>query len=132
LRGHYDNALSLLDQCADLADRPGAGLRIHYLYTLGDVLFRARRLDEARVSASQAVALADTTNLIDHQVNAIGKLAEILEAQGDTAAALVQFKRFHSLYVRQSGETAQRRSWIESVRSETELWRRRAGRSCPE
>lgn len=126
LQGSYDAALALLDRCADLADRPGTGLRIHFHYTLGDVLFHAGRLDEARVSAAAAVALADTTNLIDHQVNAVGKLAEILEALGEAPAALAQFKRFHCLYVRQSGETAQRRARIESIRSETDLWRSRA------
>ena len=126
LQGSYDAALELLDQCADLLDDPGDGLRIQYLYTLGDVLFRAGRLDEARLHASQAVEIASATKLIDHQVNAVGKLAEILEAQGDAASALVQFKRFHSLYVRQSGDTTKRRARIESIRSETALWRSRA------
>ena len=126
LQGSFDLALDVLAQCVELNDAPGTGLRIHYLYTLGDVLFRAGRLDEALVSATEAVELADTTRLIDHQTNAVAKLAEILEARGDTSAALVQFKRFHNLYVRQSGETAQRRARVASIRSETDLWRDRA------
>ncbi|MGV8856405.1 MAG: diguanylate cyclase [Devosia sp.] len=126
LHGSHYQALVLLEQCAGLPDIPSTGLRIQFLYTLGDVLFRAGRLDDARLSATQAVQLATATKLIDHQVNAVRKLAEILEAQGDIAAALVQHKRFHCLYVRQSGETAQRRARIESIRSETELWRSRA------
>lgn len=126
LQGRYDLALADMERCADLADKPGIGLQIHYFYTLGDVMFRAGRLDEALVNATAAVELADTTSLIDHQVNAVCKLAEILEAMGDLPTALAQFKRFHNLYVRQSGETAQRRARIAAIRSETELWRDRA------
>ena len=125
-QGNFDAALALLEQCDDLLDTPGTGLRIQYLYTLGDVLFRAGRLDEARSHAAAAVSMADATNLVDHQVNAVAKLAEILEALGDAPAALAQFKRFHQLYVRQSGATTKRRAHIESIRSETALWRNRA------
>src|SRR5690606_33133098 len=54
------------------------------------------------------------------------KLAEILEALGDSAAALTLHKRFHALYVRQSGETARRRARIEEIRTQTEQLRSRA------
>lgn len=126
LEGRYDLALQYLDRSAKLPGEPGISLRIHYLYTLGDVLRRAGHLHKARLVVTDALALADESHQIDHQVNTASKLAEILEALGDTAAALALHKRFHTLYVRQSGETARRRARIEEIRAETEQLRSRA------
>ena len=126
LQGRYDVALRYLDRSARLPGEPGMSLRIHYLYTLGDVLLRAGQIHKARVAVTDALALADENHQIDHQVNAAEKLAAILEAAGDTAAALAAHRRFHALYVLQSGETARRRARIEEIRSETEQLRNRA------
>jgi diguanylate cyclase (GGDEF)-like protein len=126
LQGRFDIALKYLDRSAQLPGEPGTSLRIHYLYVLGDVLFRAGHLYKARMVMADALALADESHQIDHQVNAAHKLAEILEALGDAAAALALHKRFHTLYVRQSGETARRRARIEEIRAETEQLRSRA------
>jgi len=126
LRGQYERALACLEQSAALPGDPGISLHIHYLYSLGDVLQRIGRLDEARAAVSEALALADGTGQLDHQVNAAGKLGDILEALGDTQAALAIQKRFHALYVRQSGETARRRARIEEIRAETAALRSRA------
>lgn len=126
LQGRYDLALKYLDRSAGLPGDPGGSLRIHHLYTLGDVLFRAGHIDRARLVMTDALALADASHQIDHQVNAAQKLAEILETLGDSAAALTLHKRFHTLYVRQSGETARRRARIEEIRAETEQLRSRA------
>ena len=125
-QGSCDAALVLLDQCADLLDEPAIGLRIQYLYTLGDVLFRAGRLDEARHNAAEAVALADSSSLIDQQISTTAKLAEILEALGDAPAALTQFKRYHALYLQRLTATAQRRARLGAIRAETDFWRRQA------
>src|SRR3546814_11021651 len=108
LEGRYDLALEYLDRSVQLPGDPGVSLRIHYLYTLGDALLRAGQLHKARLAVTEALALADESHQIDHQVNTAHKLAEILEALGDTADALALHKRFHTLYVRQSGETARR------------------------
>ncbi|WP_156460311.1 sensor domain-containing diguanylate cyclase [Devosia sp. Root635] len=126
LQGRYDMALQYLDRSAKLPGEPGLSLRIHYLYTLGDVLLRAGQLSKARSAVTDALALADESHQVDHQVNAANKLATILEAIGDTAAALALHKRFHTLYVLQSGETARRRARIEEIRAETRQLRSRA------
>lgn len=124
--GRYDLALQYIERSARLPGDPGISLRIHYLYTLGDVLFRAGHLQQARTVMTDALALADESPQIDHQVNTVSKLAEILEALGHTADALALHKRFHSLYVRQSGEIASRRARIEEIRAEAEQLRSRA------
>ncbi|UJW85628.1 GGDEF domain-containing protein [Devosia sp. SL43] len=126
LEGRYDIALQYLERSASLPAPPGPSLRIHFLYTLGDVQFRAGRFADARASAVEALRLADLGGQIDHQVNASGKLAEILEALGDVEGALSLHKRFHALYVRQSGETARRRARVEEIRTETDRLRSRA------
>jgi len=126
LQGRHDIALRYLERSAELPGDPGVSLRIHYLYTLGDVLRQAGQLNEARGAVTDALALADAAHLVDHQVNSASKLAEILETLGDAQSALALQKRFHSLYVLQAGETARRRARIEEIRSETEQLRSRA------
>lgn len=124
--GRYAAALNYLERSALIENEPGTSLRIHYLYTMGDVLMRAGNLDAARTAATEALALADSTNQIDHQVNAASKLAEILEAIGDARGALALQKRFHQLYVRQSGELARRLARVAEIRAETDRLRSRA------
>lgn len=126
LQGRYDVALRYLDRIAALPGDSGPSLRTHYLYTLGDVLIGAGQLAQAHSAVTEALALADATHQIDHQVNAAHRLAAILEAQGDATAALAMHRRFHALYVQQSGETSRRRARIEEIRSQTEQWRSRA------
>ena len=126
LQGRHEEALSCLHQSAELPGDPGPSIQIHYLYARGDVLMRVGRVEEALVEARQALALAEVTNQIDHQVNATGKLAEILEVMGDLRGALMMQKRFHALHVRQSGETAGRRARIEEIKAETKSLRSRA------
>ncbi|GLQ10185.1 hypothetical protein GCM10007913_21170 [Devosia yakushimensis] len=126
LRGQVNRAIAYLERSATIPTDPGPSLRIHYLYSLGDVLFRAGKLPEARAACTQAYDLAEASSQIDHQVNTAQKLAEILEAMGDTSAALDLQKRFHALYVRQSGEGARRLARVEEIRSETDRLRTRA------
>ena len=118
LEGGFDTALEHLDKAARLPGDPGTSQRLYLLHTTGDVLFRAGRLDEARLIATEALELADTASQIDHQVRAAGKLAEILEALGDIPAALALHKRFHTLYVDQSAATAARRARIQAHRAD--------------
>jgi len=126
LLGRVDAALSRLARVAELEDDPGPSLRIHYRYTLGVVLHQAGDLVAAQAACSEALELADETSQIDHQVNAAQHLADIYEALGDDAAALTLQKRYHALYVRQSGESARRRARVEEIRSETARLRQRA------
>lgn len=126
LEGRHDLALGYLERSQSLPYSPGPSLRIHFLYTLSDVQLRAGRAAEAHTSAAEALRLADGTSQIDHQVNAAGKLAEILEALGDAQGALAVHKRYHALYVRQSGEAARRRARVEEIRTETDRLRSRA------
>lgn len=122
-QGRHALALDLMERLAELPELPGLGLRIHYLYTLGDVLLRAGRYDDARVAAAEALALAEGRGMVDHQIYSAAKLVEILEAQGDVRAAFAMHKRYHTLYVRQAGETARRRARVEEIRSETDRLR---------
>lgn len=118
-QGRCDVALRHLERSKDLPGDAGSSLRIQYLYTLADVLQRSGDLYRALAAITDALALADASAQIDHQVNALAKAAAIHEALGQPAAALAMFKRFHALYVTQGGETARRRVRIEEIRSET-------------
>ena len=126
LDGRHDLALANLERLAVLPGNPSASLRVHYLYTLGDVLMRSGQLQPARLAVTEALALADATHQVDHQVNASEKLAAILEEMGETSAALALHKRFHALYVQRSGETTRRRARIEEIRSQAQFLRDRA------
>lgn len=124
--GDLERAQERLATWAAIKGRPGSSLKIQYLYTLGDVLTRQGRLPEALKAGAEALALAEKSGQTDHQLNATAKLAEAHEAMGDLAAALEMQKRFHGLYVRQSGETTQRRAKVAEIRLETERLRVRA------
>ncbi|WP_442881860.1 diguanylate cyclase [Devosia sp.] len=126
LQGRHDLACAYLERSAGLPGDPGPSLRIHYLYTFGDILLRSGDPHQARTVVAEALTLADACQQVDHQVNCAHKLAEILEALGDATSALAMFRRFHTLYVTQSGEAARRRARVEEIRSETEQWRSRA------
>ena len=119
LEGNFDTALEHLDKAARLPGDPGTSQRLQLLQVTGDILFRAGLLDEAQVTVAETLELADAANQVGHQVKASGKLAEILEAQGDMSAALALHKRFHALYVRQTAATADRRARIQALRSES-------------
>lgn len=118
LDGRYDDAKAFLARSEAVPGDPGSSLRIHQLYTLSDVLLRSGDLHTARTAAVQALAMADAGQQVDHQVNALAKLAEIHERMGDLASALETHKRYHAAYVRQAGESARRRVRIEEIRSE--------------
>lgn len=126
IQGRLDRARENLAAIKTISADPGVSLLIHYLYTLSDVLLRSGDLHDARAAALEAQSLAEASQQIDHQVNVLGKLAQIHEALGETADALASFKRFHALYVQQSGETARRRVRIEEIRNETRQLRSQA------
>ena len=128
LQGRNEDARDCLERCAAVPGEPGASLRIQYLYTLSDLQLRSGDLQTARTAAIQALAMADSSQQIDHQVNALSRLAGIHEALGDSASALTAFKRYHASYVMQAGETARRRGRIEEIRSETRQLRSQAAK----
>lgn len=110
----------------EVKGRPVQSLKIHYLYTYADVMTRLGRADEAAKASRSALKLAEKTGQTDHELNAVEKLAQAYEAMGDFGRALAMQKRFHSLYVKQSGETTQRRARVVEIRLETERLRARA------
>ncbi|MDB5530663.1 MAG: hypothetical protein JWR51_3766 [Devosia sp.] len=124
--GNLDQAMAYLDASAALPGDPGVSLRIHYLYTLGDVQLRAGRLEDARNTCAEALAQAEMGNQIDHQLNAVQRLCDVHEALGQFETALALHRRFHALYVRQSGETTRRRAKIAEIQLESEQLRARA------
>lgn len=126
LQGRHDAALECLDRSSALSGDPGPSLKIHWLYARGDVLLRVGKASEAEAMVREAFALAEASGQLDHQLNAAGKLVEILEARGNVREALTMHKRFHALHVRQTGETAGRRARIEEIRAETARLRSRA------
>lgn len=123
-KGRVRPALSYLERAGRVQADPGPSLRIHYLYTLGVVLTQAGRLDEAEAACRFALGLAETSSQADHQINVLSCLGAVLEAKGDIAGALELHKRFHALYVRQSGESTQRRARVTELRLENERLRR--------
>lgn len=126
LRGDVPAAMVHLDRSAALPGEGGASLRIHYLYTLATARLRSGDLAGALEVAQRSLALADETGQIDHQLNAAAQLGRVYEALGQFEAALALQKRFHALYVRQSGETTQRIAKAAELRAETTQLRARA------
>lgn len=124
--GNLDKAMAYLNASAALPGDAGTSLRIHYLYTLGDVQVRTGRLEEARNTCAQALALAEASGQIDHQLNAVQKLCDVHAALGEFEEALALHRRFHALYVRQSGETTLRRAKVAEIQLESEQLRARA------
>lgn len=124
--GEVEAALGHLQKCASLPVVSGTSLRIHYLYTEAIVLEKTGDLDRAAAACSLALELAEAGGQLDHQVNAVEILCRILEAKGDAAGALAMHRRYHRLYVLQSGETARRQAHLEEVRSEADRLRARA------
>lgn len=126
--GHLVKARELLVQWDEVPGDPGASARIHYLYTLGDILLRQSELTEALAVCEKALALATANNQVDHLVNVTRKLADIHSALGDHAEAFDLHRKFHALHVKQSGETARRRANTSAVRLQTAEWRQKATR----
>jgi diguanylate cyclase (GGDEF)-like protein len=126
LRGDVTSAMSHLDRSASVPGEGGASLRIHYLYTLAKARLRSGDLDGAEEAARQSLDLADETGQIDHQLNAASQLGSVLEARGRFEEALAFQKRYHALYVRQSGETTHRLAKAAELRAETRELRARA------
>lgn len=126
LNGDVQAAKQYLERSAALPGEGGASLRIHYLYTLATALLRSGDLPGALEAAQQSLDLADETGQIDHQLNAAAQLGRVHEALGQFELALALQKRFHALYVRQSGETTQRLAKAAELRAETSQLRARA------
>lgn len=116
-------ARQCLEQWRDLPGDPGTSLAIHQLYTLGIVEHAAGSLAGARQACVQALEFATANGLVDHQVNAAERLCQILEEMGDVSAALAMHRRFHALYVLQSGELTRRRARVAEISAETERLR---------
>lgn len=93
---------------------------IHYYYTQCEIYVRQGRLEEARAICALAVERAEAADITQHQMNALRRMAEVLEAMEDFAGALDYFKRYHAVYRRFSGETAQRRARLAAMRTEIE------------
>lgn len=126
LAGDAALALHCLAQWRDIPGDPGISLRIHQLYTAGMVAQARGELEAARRACVEALEFATANGLVDHQVNAAERLCEILEALGDISAALAMHRRFHALYVQQSGELARRRARAAEIGAETERLRAHA------
>ena len=124
--GDLERAQKRLETWQEVPGRPGVSLKIHYLYTRSTVLMRLGQLPDAAKAASEALRLANRSGQTDHQLNAAGKLAEVHEAMKDFRSALTMHKRFHKLYVKQAGETTQRRAKVAEIRLETDRLRARA------
>lgn len=126
LNGDVGAAMAHLERSAALPGEGGASLRIHYLYTLATARLRSGDLSGALEAARQSLALADRTGQVDHQLNAAAQLGRVHEALGQFEEALTLQKRYHALYVRQSGETTQRLAKAAELRAETRQLRDRA------
>jgi diguanylate cyclase (GGDEF)-like protein len=120
-----NEARACLDRWLAVPGMASASLHIHYLYTRALVDLAAGDFASAKRVAEEALCLAEVGNQIDHQVNSAHVLSRILEAQGQAAAALDMHKRYHKLYVQQTGESVRRRARVEEIRAETDQLRAR-------
>ncbi|MET3924724.1 tetratricopeptide repeat-containing diguanylate cyclase [Devosia sp. 2618] len=111
-------ALETLEEADDLPGPHGIRRDIHYLYTLGQTMLSLNRLDEALAVCERAVALAESTSHIDHQVNTLRRLAEAHEALGHFEAAMSNYKKYHIAYQHQMGVLTQRRAQMTEMRLE--------------
>ncbi len=124
--GRNDEAIALLDRWTRLQGEASPSLRAHHLYALGLVRYAVGQYRQAETACQDALALAEATGQIDHQVNAAQALSRILKAMGDTAAALSMHRLYHNLFVRQSGEAVRRRARVKEIRTEADRLRARA------
>lgn len=124
--GRNDEAMALLDRWTSVPGEASPSLHAHHLYTLGLVRYAVGQYRQAETACQDALALAESAGQIDHQVNAAQALSRILEARGDSAAALSMHRLYHKLFVRQSGEAVRRRARVEEIRTEADRLRARA------
>jgi len=89
LRGHTDQALTLMDRAANLAQESGdyGESLAYYAYQIGELAFRAGRIDLAESHYRAALGLFDDYPL------ALGGLAKAKAAQGAYAAAIDLYRR---------------------------------------
>lgn len=113
-------AEAYLAEWHEVSGAAGDRTYIHYYYTQCEIFIRQGRFEEARAICELAVERAATANITQHQMNALRRMAEVLEAMEDFAGALDYFKRFHAVYRRFSGEMAQRRARLADMRTEIE------------
>lgn len=131
LHGRLDEveqAMACIDRWSDVPGEAGIGPTTQYLYTVGDLMARAGELDAAEGACTEAISLAEASGKLDHLLNATGRLAQLYEKKGEFKKALEFHKRYHTLYVRQSGSTAQRRARVAEIRFESDMLRVRADR----
>jgi diguanylate cyclase (GGDEF)-like protein len=131
-QGRGREGLRHLERAA--ADDIDTGLlqRIHYLYSLGATRRSIGDLLGAKHACEEALLLAEEVDHVDHQVNALAQLCDVESALGSFEAALAAHRRFHAAYVRQSGETAQRRARVAAIRFESERWQAEASQLAGE
>lgn len=108
--GQMTVADQYLDRWQHLPGDIGLRAEIHYLYTRGEVLTKAGRLDEALKACVAAVDLAAANKQADHKANSFRRLAEVYEALGNHREALAYYKKFHAAFETQMGETTRRRA----------------------
>jgi diguanylate cyclase len=132
LLGRPEEAHAYLQRWLGVAGQPGMRERIHYLYTLGELLTRTGELSAALDICREAVALADATTHVNHQANTVRRLGDIHEAMGDFQAALAMHKRYHGLYEVQLSEATRRRAHIADIRLENGRLRAEAERLADE
>lgn len=131
LHGRLDEmeqAMACIDRWSDVPGEAGIGPTTQYLYTVGDLMTRAGELEAAEGACTEAVTLAEASGQLDHLLNAIGRLAQLHEKKGEFEKALEFHKRYHALYIRQSGNTAQRRARVAEIHVENDMLRVRADR----
>jgi diguanylate cyclase (GGDEF)-like protein len=123
-----EEAMACIDRWSDVPGEAGIGPTAQYLYTVGDLMTRAGELEAAEGACTEAVSLAEASGQLDHLLNATARLAQLYENKGAFDKALEFHKRYHALYVRQSGSTAQRRARVAEIRFESDMLRVRADR----
>ncbi|MCU7726465.1 diguanylate cyclase [Actinoplanes sp. KI2] len=115
--GQPAHALALLDTWEIDPGRDSAFTITHHLDTRGGICVLLGRYEEAIALFSRALDVAESKG---SAMMYCEHLAEAYEKNGDFAAALATYKRFHLLYCEVASEAAQRNARLAAVRLETE------------
>lgn len=124
--GRFGDAQSQLAEWGRVSGDVVGRRTIQYLYTMGDILRRQGRLDEAMRYGAEAVAAAERESSVDQACVCVRILSEIHEAQGQFEIALKLYKRFRKMEQQFEGEKVKLRARVAAIIYEAESLRRLA------
>ncbi|WP_404403158.1 diguanylate cyclase [Pelagibacterium halotolerans] len=127
--GQFERAHGYLGQWENAGGYKSARRWAQYYYTLGEVLFREGKPDEALPYCARAVVIAEKLPDGDQKHFMVRLLSDVHEALGDFQTALRLHKRYFNLYRKFEGERVKQRARVAAIMSDTELLKKQAAQS---